>query len=307
EVLCLFVETLALFGLEQCTEDDRNPDLRTEIVFVVKLVHHLHQVISWDVGIFDVCDLVSAGVYHVLFVDDEAVRLGVIVELGAGISVGDGDLDGLDVKFLGEVDGTANGFTSLAGETEDEVAVNDESEFFAVLYELTGALDGGAFLDVLENLRIAGFEADDEQAATGFLHGLERLVVGSDARGAGPGEPEGLELGAEFDGARLLNVKGVVVEEELFHVGEEFLCLLHLGGNVVAGAFAPWVSAECLRPEAEGALGGASAGAIQGDERMKQERYVVATDIEIARVDFSDVRQRIEVADGLRIRIVGDD
>ena len=67
------------------------------------------------------------------------------------------------------------------------------------------------------------------------------------------------------------------------------------------------MSAESLRPEAEGALGGASAGAIQGDERVKQERYVVATDVEIARVDFSDVRQRIEVADGLGIRIVGDD
>ena len=91
------------------------------------------------------------------------------------------------------------------------------------LDEVARALDGGALLDVLEDLRVAGLEADDEQAAAGFLHGLEGVVVGGDARGAGPGDAEGLQFFAELDGAGLLDVEGVVVEEEFFDVGEEFL------------------------------------------------------------------------------------
>jgi len=88
-----------------------------------------------------------------------------------------------------------------------------------------GALDGSALLDVLEDLRIAGFESDDEQAAAGFAHCLERVVVGGDARGAAPGEAEGLQLFAELDGARLLDVEGIVVEEEFLHFGK--FCLAH--------------------------------------------------------------------------------
>ena len=146
----------------------------------------------------------------------------------------DGDLDGFAIERLGEVDGVADRFLGLAGQAEDEVGVNGEAEVVAVLGEVARALDGGALLDVLENLRIAGLEADDEQAAAGFVHGLQRVVVGGDARGAAPGEAERLQLFAELDGAHLLDVEGVVVEEELLHFGEVFLGPLHLGGNVVS-------------------------------------------------------------------------
>ena len=112
--------------------------------------------------------------------------------------------------------------------------------------EVARALDGGALLDVLEDLRVAGLEADDQQAAAGFLHGLERLVVGGDARGAGPGEAQRLQLRAELDGARLLDVEGVVVEEEFLDFGEELLGVRHLGGDVVGRALAPRVAAESV-------------------------------------------------------------
>ena len=181
----------------------------------------LHDVLGGQAGVLDVGHLVAAAVFH-LFVGDEVVALGEVEELGAGEGVGDGDLDGLAVELLGEVDGVADGFLGLAGEAEDEVAVDDEAEVVAVLDEVACALDGGALLDVLEDLRVAGLEADDEQAAAGFLHGLEGVAVGGDARGAGPGDAEGLELCAELDGAGLLDVEGVVVEEELLDVGEVF-------------------------------------------------------------------------------------
>ena len=156
-------------------------------------------------------------------VGDEAVLLGVVEELGAGEGVRDGDLDGLAIELLGEVDGVADGLAGFAGQAEDEVAVDDEAELVAVALEVECALDGGALLDVLQDLRVAGLVADDQQAAAGFLHGFEGVVVGGDARGAGPGEAEGLQLLAELDGAGLLDVEGVVVEEELFDVGEELL------------------------------------------------------------------------------------
>ncbi len=185
----------------------------------------------------------------------------------------------------------------FAGQAEDEVGVDDEAEVVAVLDEVAGALDGGTLLDVLEDLRIAGLEADDEQAAAGFLHGLEGVAVGGDARGAGPGDAERLELGAELDGARLLDVEGVVVEEELLDVGEVLLGPLHLGGDVVGGTLAPGMAGEGLRPEAEGALGGAAARGVERDVGVKQERDVVLGDVHVALVDLGGPGHRIEVFD----------
>src|SRR5207302_11467669 len=129
------------------------------------------------------------------FVRDEVGARGEIVKLGTGIGVGDGDLDRLAIECLGEVDSVADGFLGFAGETEDEVGVDDEAEVMAVLHEIAGALDSGTLLDVLENLRITRLEADDQEPAAGLLHSLQSVAVGGDARGAGPGDTEGLELG----------------------------------------------------------------------------------------------------------------
>src|SRR6202012_57135 len=125
--------------------------------------------------------------------------LGEVVELGARVSVCDRDLNGLAVEGLGEVDRVADRLLGLARQAKDEVGVDDEAEVVAVLDEVACALDGSALLDVLEDLRVAGLESDDEQTAAGFLHGLEGLAIGGDARGAGPGDAERLELGAELD------------------------------------------------------------------------------------------------------------
>ncbi len=200
--------------------------------------------------------------------------------------MGDGDLDGFAVEGLGEVDGVADGCFGFAGEAEDEVGVDDEAEVVAILDELAGALDGGALFDVFEDLGVAGLEADDEQAAAGVLHGFEGVAVGGDARGAGPGEAERLELGAELDGALFLDVEGVVVEEELLDVGEELLGVGHLGGDVVGGALAPGVAGKGLGPEAEGALGGAAAGGVERDVGVEQEGDVVLGDVHVAGVDL---------------------
>jgi len=52
----------------------RNAALGRKIVFVVKLVHHLHHVVDGQAGILDVGHLVAAAVFHAL-VGDVAVAL----------------------------------------------------------------------------------------------------------------------------------------------------------------------------------------------------------------------------------------
>ena len=131
--------------------------------------------------------------------------------------MGDGNLDGFDVQLFGEIDGPADGFAAFAGETKDKISVHHQAKLVAILGELAGTLDGGALLDILQNLLVAGFIAHDQQTATGFLHGFQSFVVGSDTRGAGPRQVQRLDLGAKFNGTSLLNVEGIVVEEEFPH------------------------------------------------------------------------------------------
>ena len=83
--------------------------------------------------------------------------------------------------------------------------MDDQSQLVAILGELAGALDGGTLLDVLQNLLIARFVADDQQTASRFFHRLEGFEVGGHARGARPGQAQRLQLGAQFDRARLLD------------------------------------------------------------------------------------------------------
>jgi hypothetical protein len=170
--------------------------------------------------------------------------------------------------------------------------------------EVERALDGGALLDVLEDLRVAGLVADDEQAAAGILHGLQGVVVGGDARGAGPGEAERLQLLAELDGAGLLDVEGVVVEEELLDVGEEFLACFISAATSSVTALAPGVAGERLRPEAEGALRGAAARGVERDEGVQQEGDVVLGDVEVAVVDLGGPGHLVELLGG-DLRAVG--
>ncbi len=184
--------------------------------------------------------------------------------------------------------------------------MNDEAEVVAVLGEGAGTFDGGALLDVLEDLRIAGLKAHDQQPAARFLHGLERFAVGGHARRAAPGQAQRLELFAELDGANLLDVEGVVVKEELLHFREILLGPLQLGGHIVGGALAPCVSAERLRPEAESALRRAAARGVERDVGMQQEGHVIAGHIHVALVDLGRPGHGVQVFDLRAVGVVDD-
>ena len=85
----------------------------------------------------------------------QRVFLGEIVELGPRISVRDGNLNGLGVHPFREIDGIAQRLARLARQPHDEIAVNRQPQFVAILGEAHRHVDGRALLDVLQNLLVA--------------------------------------------------------------------------------------------------------------------------------------------------------
>ncbi len=143
--------------------------------------------------------------------------------------------------------------------------MNGKAQLLAICREAARHVDGRALLDVLQNLLVARFVADDQQAATRFLHRLQSVVVGRDARSAAPGEVQSLQLGAEFDGAGLLVVEGVVVEEDFLQARKVFQRPAAFVHDVVRRAQTPAVARVGLRPQAESALRRTAASRIERD------------------------------------------
>src|SRR5689334_4943718 len=96
------------------------------------------------------------------------------------------NLNGLRINFFSEIDRALDGLLCLARKSDDEITVDSDADFFAILGKRARLLDGRAFLDVLQNLRIAGFKADDKKPGAGVGHRLECFVVAVDSRGARP-------------------------------------------------------------------------------------------------------------------------
>ena len=117
---------------------------------------------------------------------------------------------------------------------------------------------------------------------------------------------ERLQLRAELDRALLLVVEGVVVEEDLLQAGEVLERVLALSGDIVGGTQSPAVAGMRLRPQAERTHRRASARSVERDERIQQERNVVAPEIEIALVDLRDPRQLVQILDEAAFGIVDD-
>ncbi len=185
----------------------------------------------------------------------------------------------------------------FARQTDDEVAVNDQAQLLAVRREAARHVDGRALLDVLQDLLIAGFVADDEQPAAGILHRLQGVVVGGDARRAAPGEVQRLQLGAEFESACLLVIEGVVVEEDFLQAREVLERIAALVDDVVGRTQTPAMAGVRLRPKAERALGRASTARVERKIRIQKERNVVAPEIQIPLIDLRHPGKRIQIFD----------
>ncbi len=162
------------------------------------------------------------------------------------------------------------------------------------------------FFYVLQDLLVTRFIAYNEQATARFFHSLQRVVVRGHARGTTPGELQRLQFAAELDGAGLLIIERVVVEEDLFEAGEIVQHPSTFVGDVVRRAQAPAVAGMGLRPEAEGTHGWTAARRIQRDEWVQEERNVVIAEIEIALVDLRCPGKLIQVFNDARLGSVNE-
>src|SRR6266404_8075411 len=108
-----------------------------------------------------------------LFIDEPAVCQRLLVKESARIGRGERDLDRVRVDLGGEADGFLDGFLGLAGQAEDEGAVDDNTELVAILGKPLRDVDAHALLDVVEDLLITGFVPDEEKPQPVVLHDLQ--------------------------------------------------------------------------------------------------------------------------------------
>ena len=165
---------------------------------------------------------------------------------------------------------------------------------------------GHAFFDARENVVVAAFVTDQEQAQAVVLEGFYRVVIEVRAAVAGPVDAERAELGGDFAGARQIRGEGIVIEEKFLHLREEFLHVGHFVGDILRRADAVFVSADGLRPEAEGALRRAAAPRVHADVRMQQVADEILFDLEVALVNVRHPRERVHVLDHLALGVVFD-
>ncbi len=113
----------------------------------------------------------------------KTLRCHGVVKLRAWHGVGQGNLNGFAIQFLGEFDGFLNGLFRLARQANDEVAMHLDSILAAMLAEVARHLQRRALLDVLQDLRVARFESHDKQPRSRFRHSSDRFLIAVHARG----------------------------------------------------------------------------------------------------------------------------
>src|SRR5204863_2934606 len=163
----------------------------------------------------------------------------LLIEFRTRIGVRDGYLDRLHVEFFGEVECALDRLLGFSGKPDDEISVNPDADLLAILRELPCLLDRRALLDVLQNLRIAGFVSYNEEPRASICHGFQGLVIARHARRARPAESDRLELRANIENALLADVERIVIEEKFLRLRKQRQRLLHFPRDVLGRANAP--------------------------------------------------------------------
>ncbi len=165
-----------------------------------------------------------------------------------------------------------------------------------------------ALLDVVQDLVVAGFVADQQQAQAVVLHDLQGLVGHVGLGVAAPGHAELAHAARDrFDARQVGSVgEGVVVEHDLLHFGHVLLDPLHFGEDVLGRAHPVAMAADGLRPQAERALRAAAAARVEAHIGMLQVADEVVLDLQIALVDGRHERQLVHVLDHRARQVVHD-
>src|SRR5215813_742603 len=189
------------------------------------------------------------------------------------------------IDFSRKSDGFLNGFPAFARQPEDEGAMDGDAEIVAVLGEPPRDIDQHSLFDVVQDLLIARFVADQEQSEPVVAQDLQRPTRDIRLGIAGPRDAKLSEFAGNGLCARQVVGKGVVIEEELLNLGECRLRPSDLVDDVANAAGAVAMTADGLRPQAERAARFAASAAVEGDVGMLQIADEIPLNVEIPLVD----------------------
>ena len=163
--------------------------------------------------------------------------------------------------------------------------MNGNAELVAILGEAPRHVDAHAFSDIVQNLLIAALVSDQQQAQPVVAHDLERVARHIGLGVAGPDNAELAELARDRLAARAIVGKGVVVEEEFLDLRERRFRPADLVDDMADAARAVAMTADRLRPQAEGAARFAAAAGIERNVGMPEIADEVILDGQVALVD----------------------
>src|SRR3954454_13266003 len=205
-----------------------------------------------------------------------------------------------------EADGFLDRLVGLAREAEDEGAVSDDAKLAAILGESFGNVDEHAFLDVVKDLLVAGFVADQQEpqaVVLKYLQGRARHIGLGIAR---PDDPELSDLARKRFDARYVVRQRVVVEEEFLYLWKCLLRPRELFDYVADAAGTVAVAADRLRPETERATRLAAAAAVERNIGVLQIADEIVFDDEVTLVDRCDEGQCVHVLEDRAVLVVHD-
>src|SRR5262249_48892283 len=163
----------------------------------------------------------------------------------------------------GELDRFLDRLLGLARKSENESTVDRDAELVAILREAARNVDPHALLDVVEDLLVAGFVADEQEAQTIIAEHFQRRARHVGFRVARPNHSQLAELLRDRLGARPIVGEGIVIEEELLDLWEIMPRQPDLLDDMPDTAHAVPVPADGLRPQAERAFRSAAAAGIE--------------------------------------------
>ena len=148
--------------------------------------------------------------------------------------------------------------------------------------------------------------ADEQQAQAVVLQHLEGVARHVGLGVAGPGDAELADfLGQRLDAGQVVGQR-VVVEEEFLHFGEGGAGIAQLVHHMADGAGAVVVTADRLRPQAEGAAALAAAARVERHVGVLEVPAEVVLDLQVALVDGRDEGQFVHVLEDAAIGIADD-
>ena len=158
----------------------------------------------------------------------------------------------------------------------------DDAKLAAILGEALGDVDQQALLDVVQDLLIAGFVADQQQTKAIVLHHFQRLARHVGFGIARPGDAELAQLLRQLFHAGRLSVSVSSSKKISFTCGKLSFTYFTSSTTCSIEREAIFVSADGLGPQAEGAARFAAAAGVPGNIRVHQIAAEIFGDVEIA-------------------------